>query len=245
MNFSQSTELYDLLYGWKDYAAETAKLLELIDHERPGAKSILDVACGTGEHARHLLAARDLELTGIDVQPEFVAAARAKVPHARFDVGDMTTLDLGRQFDVVTCLFSSIGYLTSTTAMINALSRFRAHLAPGGVILIEPWFTPQTWYLGRPHMTTAERDDLKVCRMSLAGVDGHISTLDFHYLIATPSGVEHRQERHELGLFTVEQMLDCFDKAGLTARYDEAGLMGRGLYIAHAANRPPTGVDGL
>ena len=55
--FSESAELYDLIYSrFKDYPAEARQLAELIRRERPGARTVLDVACGTAEHARLLTA---------------------------------------------------------------------------------------------------------------------------------------------------------------------------------------------
>ena len=62
-------------------------------------------------------------------------------------------------------------------------------------------------------------------------VDGRLSYFDLHYLIGTPEGTDHYVERHELGLFEVEEMRAAFADAGLEATYDEEGLTGRGLYI--------------
>jgi hypothetical protein len=54
-----------------------------------------------------------------------------------------------------------------------------------------------------------------------------------HYLRATPDGIEHYSERLELGLFTRDEMTHAFESANMDVRYDDEGLMGRGLYIAH------------
>ena len=48
-------------------------------------------------------------------------------------------------------------------------------------------------------------------------------------------GVEHMVERHELGLFERSEMEAAFADAGLTVRYDEQGLTGRGLWIGTRA----------
>jgi hypothetical protein len=74
-----------------------------------------------------------------------------------------------------------------------------------------------------------------VCRMSHCEVDGRLSRLRFDYLIGRPSGIERASELHELGLFTVDEMQDCFRQAGLAAAYDSKGPSGRGLYVARAA----------
>ena len=58
-----------------------------------------------------------------------------------------------------------------------------------------------------------------------------ISVLDFHYLVATPEGVEHFEEPHELGLFTHDEYLNAVRRAGLQEKYYSEGLMGRGIYV--------------
>ena len=104
---SVTAEIYDAIYAFKDYAGEALKIRQLIAWERPGAKTILDVACGTGEHAKLLSA--DFEVDGIDLEPKFVEIARAKNPAGNFSIADMRAFDLKKRYDVVQCLFSSIG----------------------------------------------------------------------------------------------------------------------------------------
>ena len=52
----------------------------------------------------------------------------------------MTDFDLGRGYDVVTCLFSAIGYVKTLEQVARTLACFRSHLADGGVIEIDPLF---------------------------------------------------------------------------------------------------------
>jgi hypothetical protein len=67
--------------------------------------------------------------------------------------------------------------------------------------------------------------------MSVSAVEDGVSVLDFHYLVATPAGVEHFTERHEMGLFRHEDYVAAFTDAGLRVAHDPEGLIGRGLYI--------------
>jgi trans-aconitate methyltransferase len=75
------------------------KIRHLIARERPGARTILDIACGTGEHARFLSA--DFEVDGIDIEPKFVEIARTKNPAGNFSVADMRAFQLENYYDVV------------------------------------------------------------------------------------------------------------------------------------------------
>jgi SAM-dependent methyltransferase len=243
--YKRSASTYDLIYSFKNYAAEAAKIAEILLRERPGARDLLDVACGTAEHARFLVAGPDrgtfdahpaasFLVDGIDIEPSFLEIARAKVPTGRFVAADMCDFDLERQYDAVLCLFSAIGYVLEYPRLVSALRCFRRHLRPGGVALVEPWFAPDAWRVGSIHMQTAERDDIKICRMTVSGQEGSVAVMPFHYMVATRDGVESFQEEHRMALRTREEMLAAFREAGLEAQLDPTGLDGRGLYIARA-----------
>jgi SAM-dependent methyltransferase len=232
--FSRSARLYDAIYGSiRDYPREAAELDRLIQERRPGARTLLDVACGTGAHLEHLAGRYDV--AGLDLDAEMLAVARERLPQASFHQGDMADFDLGRSFDAVVCMFSSIGYVRTEERLRSALAAMARHLQPGGVLVVEPWLSPDVWQDRHVGGVFVDEPDLKIARMNAARRDGDVSVVDFHYLVATPAGVEHFTELHELGLFTVEQHLAAFRAAGLEAEHDPEGPMGRGLYVAAAA----------
>jgi ubiquinone/menaquinone biosynthesis C-methylase UbiE len=234
--FTESAELYDLIYSqFKDYEEEAQTVASLLKSIHPGARTILDVACGTGEHGRLLSQQHGFAVDGIDVEPDFVEITRQKIPAGNFWSADMTDFDLGRRYDVVMCLFSSIGYARTSGNVHRALSCFRRHLNSDGVTVVEPWFGPGVLEPGKVYMQTVEADDLKVCRVAHTDVKGRISKHRFEYLVGRSSGITHMVEEHELGLFTVDEMTDAFRKAGLDVEYDAEGLTGRGLYVGRAA----------
>jgi len=231
--YGASARVYDLLYEkglGKDYAAEAELVASLLP---PTTRTVLDVACGTGQHLRHL--ATRFDAMGVDLSPEMVEIARQRCPGVPVEVGDMTALDLGRSFDAVVCLFSSIGYVRTEERLRAAIASMARHLAPGGVLLVEPWLTPDAWDEGHLHALTVDEPDIKVCRMSVSRSEDGCSVLDLHHLVATAAGVEHVVETHVLGLFTLEQYAAAFEAAGLldVAAQAEGGPMGRGLLTGH------------
>ncbi len=105
--FDKTVEYYDALYHDKDYQRESRRILELLaQKQRSPGNRLLDVACGTGGHIPYL--ADRYAVTGIDIQPGFLAIARRKCPGVSFYEADMASLDLSETFDAITCLFSSI-----------------------------------------------------------------------------------------------------------------------------------------
>ncbi len=228
--FSQTARYYDKIYSFKDYGAEAQCLRALIDeHLRSGGNRLLDVACGTGRHIEYLKA--HFEVEGLDLDAGLLESARQQNPTVAFHCADMTAFDLGRTFDVVTCLFSSIGYVKTLENLARAIACMARHLKPGGLLLVEPWFTPDTWHPDTVHAVFIDEPELKIARINTSFVDGRVSFFDLHYLIGTPANTEHFVEHHELGLFEQTEMLEAFTAAGLDASYDENGLTGRGLYI--------------
>lgn len=230
--FSKSAQYYDEIYASvdKDYAAEATKVRKFIQkYKQSKGKSLLDVACGTGSHDGYL--SKYYQVEGLDLDSQMLSVAKQKYPKIRFHQGDMTDFDLGRQFDVVVCLFSAIGYAKTKPRLQKAIKTMSRHLLPGGVVLIEPWFTPKQWYPGRTYIAQVNKPDLKLVRMSLSRQRGKRALLEFHYLIGTSKKIEHSVEIHELGLFTHQEYMDAFKAAGLNVTHDPEGLDGRGLYI--------------
>jgi SAM-dependent methyltransferase len=233
--FEKSAQWYDALYSFKDYAKEAAAIVSLLKEEHAAASSLLDVACGTAEHDRYL--AQAYRVDGLDINEDFIRAAASKNPRGEYFCADMTDFDLGKSYDVILCLFSSIGYARTMGRVVQSLCCFERHLNADGIVVVEPWFTPETWNPdGRVHLLTAETPEGKICRMNISQEEEGISVIDFHYLVGTASGVEHFTERHELGLFSVNEMKEAFAVAHFAVRHDETGLTGRGLYIARKSD---------
>jgi hypothetical protein len=172
------------------------------------------------------------KVDGIDLNDEFIAIAKKKNPKGHYLCADMIDFNLNRRYDCILCLFSSIGYVKTIENVQKTLTSFKKHLNPNGIALIEPWFGFKGWKPGTVHMLTAESNERKICRMNVSEQEGSLSVLDFHYLVGTHEGVQHHTEHHELGLFSIEEMLGAFKKSGLKVEFDEKGISGRGMYIA-------------
>ena len=238
----RSIPYYDKIYSsnGKDYKGETDYLLTVIAAHGISKKAkLLDVACGTGMHIKHFR--EHFQVEGLDLSPKFAAVSMANNPGVQFHTGDMRNFSLQSRYDVITCLFSAIGYMTSPSDLRAAVVNLGRHLLPQGVLLVEPWLTPDQWKVGRVHMTSVDEEELKIVRMVTTRRKGIVSCFDMHYLIGTPEGVSHFVEDHRAGLFTVDQHKQTFVEAGLNVEYDELGPTGRGLYIGLVAPKPKKG----
>jgi hypothetical protein len=157
--------------------------------------------------------------------------ARRKHPDIKFYRGDMTSFQLGKRYDVITCLFSAVGFVKTRAKLRTAIACMADHVKPGGLILLEPWFSPRQWIVGHMHANFVDQPDLKLARISISKRRGNLSFNDEHFLVASKKRVEHFVERLELGLFTPEDYVEAFLDAGMRVQHDKKGLFGRGLYI--------------
>jgi ubiquinone/menaquinone biosynthesis C-methylase UbiE len=232
MLYGELARYYDLIYSLKDYRKEAVRVKALISkYGKSEGNQLLDVACGTGHHLNYL---KDtFSCTGVDISREILDMARKNVEGVAFEQADMTTLDMGRRFDVITCLFSSIGYVKTYSNLRKTVRGFARHLNEGGVVLIEPWFTKSAYVSGSPHMTTYDGKDVKIARLNISKSRGNMSVIDMHYLVAEKDkDVKRFVDRHELGLFEIDETLKIMRVAGLQSKFLKRGLMqGRGMFV--------------
>jgi len=239
--YGRSAAVYDRVYAWKDFAREARRIHAIVlRHGPPAARTLLDVACGTGAHLRYL--ARWYDVTGVDASESMLAVARRKLPRVRFVKGTMPSFRFRRRFDVITCLFSAIGYVRSEADLRRTVANFADHLQPGGLVVVEPWLTPREYREGSVHLGTYGSKTHPIARMNTSELRAGRSVMDMHYLVAEGGTVRQWVERHDLGLFSVRTMLRAFRSAGLVARHLPSRFSThRGLYVAVklAAARTP------
>ncbi|HXX87814.1 MAG TPA: class I SAM-dependent methyltransferase [Candidatus Acidoferrum sp.] len=230
--YKELSKYYDLIYSFKDYKKESVRIKALVSkYKMSEGKELLDVACGTGQHLEYLK--DEFSCMGIDISNEMLKVAMKNVDGVVFKQANMTTLSLGREFDVITCLFSSIGYVKTLANLRRTIRNFSKHLKNGGVVLIEPWFSKSTFYPGSPNMTTYDGKDIKIARLNVSELRGSLSVMDMHYLIAERGeDVKHLVDRHEMGLFDVDETLRIMKTNGLRSRFLKHRLMReRGMLV--------------
>jgi trans-aconitate methyltransferase len=230
--FTRLAQYYDLIYSFKDYQKESEEIIDLIrKFKRATGNQLLDVACGTGKHLKYLV--EHFDCMGLDTNPEMLKIAESHFPNTPFLTANMIDMHLNKQFDVILCLFSSIGYVKTYTNLTKTWQSFADHLNPGGIVIVEPWFSAENFKVGLPFMTTYDSENIKIARLNVSEVKDNVSILNFHYLIAKKNQpVIHLEDRHELGLFDVDKTLTIIQNAGLKAQYIKRNPNDeRGLYI--------------
>ena len=105
----------------------------------PGCR-VLDVGCGVGRWSRQL-AARGALVTGVDLSPTMIAEAQRRARSAgvadrcRFQVQDLSELDVGAQFDRVLAV-TVLQHIVDPFSLHAAVAAMARHLAPGGRMIV-------------------------------------------------------------------------------------------------------------
>lgn len=191
-----------------DPAPRAARVEELVGRHLPGAKSILELGCGTGSILARLTSFSSL--TGIDQSPEMLAIAREKVPAARLLQGDMSSFSLGERFDVIISVFDSLNHLLTFDAWQAAFAAVHEHLNPRGLFIFDVNTIGEFRRLGEESAYVHDFDDGNVLIMDVtleegfdAGRDaGGLSDWDIRIFerVGESQYVLHREVICELGV---------------------------------------------
>jgi SAM-dependent methyltransferase len=219
--------LYDDLAGWwpllsppSEYEDEAADLLP-----RLGAATrrgpLLELGAGGGSLAFHLKPHFQLTLT--DRSPAMLAVSRAVNPECEHLVGDMRSLRLDRQFDVV-LVHDAIMYATDPAAVQATLRTAAVHCRPGGTVVILPDHVRETYMPTTDHGGHDAPDGRGLRYLEWSwdpDPTDHTFTVEFALVLRAGDGiVAVEYDRHVEGLFARAEWLPWLGEAALPASSD-------------------------
>lgn len=126
---------YRRLIAWPERIRREAPFLDGVAGRGP-ERSVLDLGCGTGEHAR-FFAERGYRTLGVDASEAQIEAATDSPlpPHLRFVVGDLARLDQAvreERFGTALCLGNTLVHLLEPDALARCCRGVHDALLPGG-----------------------------------------------------------------------------------------------------------------
>lgn len=225
-------DVYEEIYRsrGKDWDREAADIARLVAERNPGADSLLDVACGTGAHLSGFGAAFALA-EGLEIAEPMRRVAEQRLPGTTVHAGDMREFDLGRTYSAVSCMFCAIGYLETVADMRSALRSMAAHLEPGGVLVVEPWWFPENFIEGYVAGDLARTEHRTIARISHSTRKGRATRMEVRFTVGDATGIQQFTEIDVLTLFTKEEYVSAFTDAGCSVEFLEGGPTGRGLFV--------------
>jgi len=187
--FGEYSRYYDLLYRDKDYKAEADFVAGLILRYMPHASTILDLGCGTGIHASFLVQ-NGYTVCGLDFSEEMLKSAQERrsslsrelASRLEFLHGDVRTIRLNRQFDVVISLFHVMSYQTTNEDLLAAFKTVREHLRPAGIFIFDCWYAPAV-LTEKPsvRIKRLEDDEVFLTRIAEPKIHPNENTVNVYY----------------------------------------------------------------
>ncbi|MFH8463675.1 class I SAM-dependent methyltransferase [Streptomyces sp. NPDC017991] len=225
-------DVYEAIYRsrGKDWGEEAADVSRLIAERRPGADSLLDVACGTGAHLSVFGTLFEVA-EGLEIAEPMRRLAEQRLPGTTVHPGDMRDFSLGRTYTAVSCMFCAIGYLETLDDMRAAVRSMAAHLEPGGVLVVEPWWFPENFIEGYVAGDLAREEHRTVARISHTTRKGRATRMEVRFTVGDATGIQQFTEIDVLHLFTREEYVSAFTDAGCSVEFLEDGPTGRGLFV--------------
>jgi SAM-dependent methyltransferase len=213
--------LYSDLAAWwplfapAGYYEEQARYVAATLEEMcPAKPRVLELGSGGGSMAFHLRQHADLTL--VEPQDAMLDVCRRLNPGADHVKGDMRSVRLNRLFDAV-IIHDAINYMTRVNDLIAALTTARAHLRSGGLAMIFPDDTEETF---APSTHTGGQDDpdagrgLRYLSWTHPVIDSRY-TVDFAVVLRSADGsVELVHDRHTFGVFSHATWREAFRQAG-------------------------------
>lgn len=133
MNYEIYAKFYDATQG--DRRKNINQIKAFLHRYRPEAKTILELACGTGSILKGLV--DEYEVSGLDNSPQMLEIAKKKVPAARLYEGDMSTFQLGKKYDAILCVYDSVNHLETFTAWEQLFRHAADHLNDTGLLIFD------------------------------------------------------------------------------------------------------------
>ena len=234
----------DLAYLWPtfsppgDYADDAQHWREALRQQLgPGRHPVLELGSGGGHTLSHLTA--DFAVTAVDLSPAMLALSARLNPGVTHHRGDMRSVRLGRTFRAV-LIHDAICYMLTEDDLRATFATARAHLEPGGVLLISPDYFKETFSGPRVLHWICPGNDLEPTGR---GPTGHESTGQgltipeltvieychdpdpadttiesvFFFILKERGELRIEQDRHVTGLFPAEVWLELLAEAGFNA----------------------------
>lgn len=214
--FNDYSRYYNLLYKDKPYKQEVDFVDKLIRRNYNGVpKSLLDLGCGTGRHDL-IFAEVGYDVTGVDMSEQMVSIAKQNskdaLKGAEFQTGDIRSVRLNKQFDVVVSLFHVFCYQVTNEDLRKAFETVKVHLKKGGLFVFDFWYGPAV-LTDRPSVRDKklEDDSISINRNTIPVMHANENVVDVNFTVDIvtkhDNSTSHIRELHRMRYLFIPELL--------------------------------------
>ncbi len=216
--YHELAHLWPILSPPEEYAVEAWRLKEILQEKLgPGRHRMLELGSGGGHVLSHL--SQWFDVTAVDLSPEMLSLSRGLNPTVPHHQGDMRSVRLGLPFNAV-LVHDAINYMLTGGDLAAVFETARAHLDPGGALLLCPDHFKETFQAPSVLHWIKERDGVRVTFIEHADdLDPSDTQMEsvFFYVINDHGVRSIEQDLHTTGLFSRNDWLRLLGEWGFTA----------------------------
>ncbi|MFC1947276.1 class I SAM-dependent methyltransferase [Chloroflexota bacterium] len=184
---------YDAMRVYRDYGKEARFADSLIQKQCPGTGRVLDLCCGTGEHAIKMTE-MNYQVTGIDLSKDMLAVAGEKAEKSGLSIdfiyGDVYDFEASTKFGAAYCLGYTLLYMTTHQKAMSFFDAVHKTLEPGGIFIVDfinGWSIADEWHKDK---ATYRFDDATIFLSEQGTLDrkNRLKHVEFQYLIDEHNG---------------------------------------------------------
>ncbi len=198
--------LYDKIYSYKDYAGEVKFVTSLVSKLNHNDQiKVIDLACGTGKHLNEYIKF-GYQVTGLDLNDGMLEIAKKNNPGADFIKGDLSDLKLDYSYDLISCLFNSIQYITSINKLTKSLVEIYKHLNNKGVFVFDLGYARDNWKEGYSLISSYRDNNTQIAMMAQSRSEDEISKWEPIIFSKINGVLDMNIDKHEIRLYSVKEM---------------------------------------
>jgi SAM-dependent methyltransferase len=207
---------WELISPVEEYAEEGAYVAGLLSAHRPRVTEVLELGSGGGHLASYLTPTYDLTL--LDLSPAMIARSEQLNPASAHVVADLRSARLERTFDAVV-LHDAVAYMLDADDLRAALTTAYVHLRPGGLAVVLPDETAETFAPGEDVGGSDGAGRAVRFLEWTTGPDaaGQVRT-EYVFALRRDDDIEVVHETHRTGLFARARWLELLAEVGFDAR---------------------------
>jgi SAM-dependent methyltransferase len=213
--YNELAHLWPLISPPEEYADDAQYWREILREKLgPGRHQILELGVGGGHNLCHLTP--DFEATAVDISEKMLALSRQLNPEVEHHIGDMRRIRLGRRFKAV-LVHDAICYMLTEADLQATFATARAHLEPGGVLIVAPDWFRETFKGTSVTHSISHKDGLELTFIEYLHDPNPSDTTTesiFFYILAEGGKVQIEQDRHINGLFPLDTWLRLMEEVG-------------------------------
>lgn len=236
--YKELAEWWPLMSPHTEYEEEAGLFWGIIHRYHPAVRTGLEFGSGGGSNAYYLK--RHMSLTLTDLSPDMLQVSRKLNPECQHRQGDMRTISLGKQYDLV-FIHDAISYFTDKNDLLAVMMNAKKHLKRDGLLFIMPdhyteTFEPRTSHGG------IDKDGRAMRYLEWSydrDPDDGVTETEYAYVLRDREGhVTHEYDSEQAGLFSMAEWEELLTEAGFKPNFEQIKFSEEsGLYFGIAAKQ--------